>query len=87
MKRLKVHTDPNASGYKLNGHYSVEKFLDLHSSDNYDGYCLSYMFTDRDFDGGVLGLAWVASLTKAGGICEAYRVSFIYMTTVKSILH
>nr|XP_022312257.1 disintegrin and metalloproteinase domain-containing protein 10-like [Crassostrea virginica] len=73
VKRLKVHTDPNASGYKLNGHYSVEKFLDLHSSDNYDGYCLSYMFTDRDFDGGVLGLAWVASLTKAGGICEAYR--------------
>lgn len=73
VKRLKVFTDPNASGYKFNGHYSVEKFLDLHSTNNYDDYCLSYMFADRDFDGGVLGLAWVASLSKAGGVCEIYR--------------
>ncbi|XP_048750317.2 disintegrin and metalloproteinase domain-containing protein 10-like [Ostrea edulis] len=73
VKRMKVHTDPNAAGYKFNGYFSVEKFLDLHSTDDYSQYCLSYMFTDRDFDGGVLGLAWVASLTKAGGICEEYR--------------
>lgn len=75
VKRLKVYTDPNAAGYKFNGHYSVEKFLDLHSTSNYNDYCLSYMFANRDFDGGVLGLAWVASLSKAGGVCEIYRVS------------
>lgn len=74
VKRLKVYTDPNAAGYTFNGYYSVEKFLDLHSTNNYDDYCLSYMFADRDFDGGVLGLAWVASLSKAGGVCEIYRV-------------
>lgn len=73
VKRMKVHTDPNAPGYKLNGAFSVEKFLDLHSTADYDDFCLSYMFADRDFDGGVLGLAWVASLTKAGGVCEIYR--------------
>lgn len=79
VKRLKVYTDPNAAGYKFNGHYSVEKFLDLHSINNYDDYCLSYMFADRDFDGGVLGLAWVASLSKAGGVCEIYRVCCLHI--------
>ncbi|KAK3096050.1 hypothetical protein FSP39_022532 [Pinctada imbricata] len=31
------------------------------------------MFTDRDFDGGVLGLAWVASLSSSGGVCETFK--------------
>jgi len=26
----------------------------------HDGYCLAYLFTYRDFEGGTLGLAWVA---------------------------
>ena len=48
----------------------VEAFLRFHSDEASDMFCLSYRFTYRDFDGGVLGLAYVASLGKAGGICE-----------------
>ena len=44
----------------------VEKFLYLYSLDNFDDFCLSYIFTHRDFDDGILGLAWVASPT---GMC------------------
>ncbi|XP_057687379.1 disintegrin and metalloproteinase domain-containing protein 10 [Corythoichthys intestinalis] len=51
----------------------VEKFLELNSEQNHDDYCLAYLFTDRDFDGGVLGLAWVGS-ENSGGICEKNRL-------------
>ena len=39
----------------------VEAFLQYHSELPSDQVCLSYRFTYRDFDGGVLGLAYVAS--------------------------
>ena len=76
IKKIKVHTDPTAQGYKYNGNFGVESLLDLHSTDNYDDYCLSYLFTNRDFDGGILGLAWVGDTTDAGGVCETNKVSF-----------
>lgn len=41
----------------------VEKFLELNSEQNHNDYCLAYVFTDRDFDDGVLGLAWVGAPT------------------------
>lgn len=28
---------------------------------NHNAFCLAYVFTYRDFNGGTLGLAWVAS--------------------------
>ncbi|KAJ8311382.1 hypothetical protein KUTeg_010737, partial [Tegillarca granosa] len=76
IKRMKVYTDPNAAGYKFPlKNYGVEKFLDLHSQEDYDQFCLSYIFTNRDFNDGVLGLAWTASLDQnvAGGVCETYK--------------
>ncbi|KAM8876232.1 disintegrin and metalloproteinase domain-containing protein 10-like isoform 1-T1 [Synchiropus picturatus] len=45
----------------------IEKFLDLNADQNHDEYCLAYVFTDRDFDDGVLGLAYVGS--PSAGIC------------------
>lgn len=39
----------------------MEKFLELNSEQNHDDYCLAYVFSDRDFDDGVLGLAWVGA--------------------------
>ena len=39
----------------------VSNFLNLHSEDDHDAFCLSYVFTYRDFNKGTLGLAWVAS--------------------------
>ncbi|KAG7281004.1 hypothetical protein CRUP_016636 [Coryphaenoides rupestris] len=53
----------------------VEKFLELNSEQNHDDYCLAYVFTDRDFDDGVLGLAWVgAPAGSSGGICEKSKL-------------
>jgi len=52
----------------------VSNFLNLHSKENHETFCLAYVFTYRDFTGGTLGLAWVASATGAsGGICETYK--------------
>ena len=44
----------------------VSNFLNLHSQGNHEDFCLAYVFTYRDFTGGTLGLAWVAS---ASGVC------------------
>ena len=45
------------------------------SEENYDAFCLAYMFTYRDFEGGTLGLAWTGDLKNAGGVCERNGVS------------
>jgi hypothetical protein len=52
----------------------VSNFLNIHSLGNHEDFCLAYVFTYRDFTGGTLGLAWVASASGAsGGICERYK--------------
>ncbi|KAK2704523.1 disintegrin and metalloproteinase domain-containing protein 10-like [Artemia franciscana] len=52
----------------------VSNYLNLHSQGNHEDFCLAYVFTYRDFTGGTLGLAWVASASGAsGGICERYK--------------
>jgi hypothetical protein len=38
--------------------------------EDYDAFCLAYMFTYRDFEMGTLGLAWTGDLKNAGGVCE-----------------
>ena len=81
IKRIKVHTtdalkDPN---YRFPKNYGVEKFLEIFSEEDYDAFCLAYMFTYRDFEGGTLGLAWTGDLKNAGGVCEKNGVSFIWL--------
>lgn len=49
----------------------VSNFLNLHSLGNHEDFCLAYVFTYRDFTGGTLGLAWVAS---ASGNLFIYRL-------------
>ncbi|XP_057330460.1 disintegrin and metalloproteinase domain-containing protein 10-like [Microplitis mediator] len=86
IKRVKIHgadalKDPS---YRLNGKYGVEEFLELFSEENYDAFCLSYMFTYRDFEKGTLGLAWTGDLKNAGGVCEKnghYRGSMKSLNT------
>lgn len=52
----------------------VSNFLNIHSKQDHEQVCLAYVFTYRDFTGGTLGLAWVASASGAsGGICETYK--------------
>uniref|UniRef100_A0A673J0G4 Disintegrin and metalloproteinase domain-containing protein 10 n=1 Tax=Sinocyclocheilus rhinocerous TaxID=307959 RepID=A0A673J0G4_9TELE len=74
VKRIKINTtedEKDASNPFRFANIGVEKFLELNSEQNHDDYCLAYVFTDRDFDDGVLGLAWVGAPTgSSGGICE-----------------
>lgn len=68
--------------YRYPSNYGVEKFLELFSEEDYDAFCLAYMFTYRDFEGGTLGLAWTGDLKNAGGVCEKNGVSF-YILYIK----
>ncbi|KAG7308033.1 hypothetical protein JYU34_006671, partial [Plutella xylostella] len=86
IKRIKVHTldalkDP---AYRFPNNYGVEKYLELFSEEDYDAFCLAYMFTYRDFEMGTLGLAWTGDLKNAGGVCEKnghYRGSMKSLNT------
>ena len=60
-------------GYRYGAsNIEVTDFLDLWSQENHNEFCLALLLTYRDFDGGVLGLAWVAEPPggNRGGICE-----------------
>ena len=50
---------PPADNPFANDFLGVQTFLDLHSRNNFSQYCLSYRFTHRDFDDGVVGLAYI----------------------------
>lgn len=98
MQRIKIDDD-SACGESYNGELNpfcmenidVSNFLNLHSLGNHEFFCLAYVFTYRDFTGGTLGLAWVASASGAsGGICEKYKtytetVGGIYQSTKRSL--
>ncbi|KAK6617564.1 hypothetical protein RUM44_005152 [Polyplax serrata] len=86
IKRIKVHTSESSKdpSYRFPGNYGVEKFLELFSEEDYDAFCLAYMFTYRDFEMGTLGLAWTGDLKNAGGVCEKnghYRGSLKSLNT------
>ena len=51
---------------------SVNEYLDRWSEDDHTAFCLALLLTNRDFDDGVLGLAWVAQPPggNRGGVCE-----------------
>ncbi|XP_032906527.1 disintegrin and metalloproteinase domain-containing protein 10 [Amblyraja radiata] len=78
VKRVRINTtthEKDRSNPFRFANIGVEKFLELNSEQNHDDYCLAYVFTDRDFDDGVLGLAWVgAPAGNSGGICEKNKL-------------
>ncbi|KAG5675130.1 hypothetical protein PVAND_005059 [Polypedilum vanderplanki] len=81
VQRIKIDDDSACSIYYRGEpnqfcmeNIDVSNFLNLHSLGNHEHFCLAYVFTYRDFTGGTLGLAWVASASGAsGGICEKYK--------------
>ncbi|KAI4483296.1 hypothetical protein M0804_008351 [Polistes exclamans] len=86
IKRVKVHSEDalRDHNYRFPGNYGVEKYLELFSEEDYDAFCLAYMFTYRDFEMGTLGLAWTGDLKNAGGVCEKnghYRGSMKSLNT------
>lgn len=80
VQRLRINDTSACDGAKRNTNpfcqpnIDVSNFLNLNSQFNHNDFCLAYIFTYRDFTGGTLGLAWVASTSGAsGGICEKYK--------------
>lgn len=55
--------------------FSLFFFHSAITEEDYDQFCLAYMFTYRDFEMGTLGLAWTGDLKNAGGVCEKNGVS------------
>ena len=65
--------DESVPGYRYGAaDIPVNDFLDLWSQEDQSIYCLALLLTYRDFDSGVLGLAWLAQPPGGiiGGICE-----------------
>ncbi|KAK0161436.1 hypothetical protein PV327_009906 [Microctonus hyperodae] len=86
IKRIKIHGPESFDdrSYRFTGKFGVEEYLEIFSEENYDAFCLSYMFTYRDFEKGTLGLAWTGDLKNAGGVCEKnghYRGSMKSLNT------
>lgn len=80
VQRLRINDSTACDGAKRSTNpfcqpnIDVSNFLNLNSQFNHNDFCLAYIFTYRDFSGGTLGLAWVASTSGAsGGICEKYK--------------
>lgn len=80
VQRLRINDTTACDGAKRTSNpfcqpnIDVSNFLNLNSQFNHNDFCLAYIFTYRDFSGGTLGLAWVASTSGAsGGICEKYK--------------
>jgi len=92
VQRIKIYNSSDCTGTQRNetnpfclSNIDVSNFLNLHSKDNHQHFCLAYVFTYRDFTGGTLGLAWVASASGAsGGICEKYKT---YADNINGINH
>lgn len=80
VQRLRINDTTACEGSRRSANpfcqpnIDVSNFLNLNSQFNHNDFCLAYIFTYRDFSGGTLGLAWVASTSGAsGGICEKYK--------------
>ena len=65
---------PSDNDIFANDYIGVEAFLTAHSEQDWGEYCLSYRFTYRDFDGGVLGLAYVAAQPGSNARGKDYKV-------------
>ena len=78
VKRVVIDEDTDENDPFRSRAIGVEKFLENASLQEFNDYCLAYVFTRRDFENGVLGLAWVAQPTgSSGGICETVKKTFL----------
>ncbi|KAH3858876.1 hypothetical protein DPMN_101519 [Dreissena polymorpha] len=70
IKKITVYQNET---YHMAKTEDVTRYLETFSEYNFDNFCLASVFTSRDFDGGVVGLAWMASSNlhgSPGGICQ-----------------
>ncbi|KAM8961154.1 disintegrin and metalloproteinase domain-containing protein 10-like [Pelodytes ibericus] len=71
VKMLNVVQKKDSTGSMDSALIGPEKLLMLHSETNWNNYCLSYLLTNRDYNG-VLGLAWNGRGGNSGGICSKF---------------
>ncbi|XP_061192298.1 disintegrin and metalloproteinase domain-containing protein 10-like [Saccostrea echinata] len=74
ISNITVITDSSYSEYHMaDPNLSVYDYLYAFSEYDLDPYCLGVAFTYREFDNGVVGLAWTASSSiygAVGGLCQ-----------------
>lgn len=77
IKEVRVWNDDSVPKSLAPVHISVDKLLENFSQMNHSSACLAYLFTDRSFDDGVMGLAYIANRNgnpdMPGGICDPYK--------------
>ncbi|KAL7072006.1 hypothetical protein ACQ4LE_008410 [Meloidogyne hapla] len=83
IKRTTIYTPSTCKGERAAStgnpfceeNVDVSNYLNMNSQKDHSAFCLAYSLTYRDFIGGTLGLAWVASPSQstAGGICQKYQ--------------
>jgi len=69
---LTADADADSYKYYVDGHLpEVSDLLTSFAYGDWEDYCLAHLFTNYDFDSGVLGLAYVASssTSSVGGVC------------------
>ena len=64
-----------------------ERYLSLHSQEDYTQYCLAYRITSRVFDGGVLGFAYVNNGGYFAGICAQFNGGASYNTGMVTVTY
>lgn len=75
IQNINVTTVSTGLGDALSNEFlGVEAVLNYFSENDWSDFCLSYLFTYRDFDDGVLGLAFVAASGSQGGLCHDYTL-------------
>ncbi|RUS81466.1 hypothetical protein EGW08_010764 [Elysia chlorotica] len=85
IKELRIHdSHTSEEDFESNNlHYNMERehwedielLKQFGRDESFDKFCLAHLFTHRSFDGGVLGLAYIASARRGtlGGICSTRR--------------
>ena len=70
IKKFTIYTQPS---HKMAYTYDVADYLESFAEYDFEDFCLASVFTSRDFEGGVVGLAWLGSSSmfgSPGGICQ-----------------
>ncbi|XP_062522964.1 disintegrin and metalloproteinase domain-containing protein 10-like [Corticium candelabrum] len=63
----------------FDGNFQVDEFLDTFSELDFRDFCLAHLFAYKDFQNGVIGLAWVGDTSSgSGGVCETERITTRY---------
>lgn len=71
VKVLNIIQEEQPDSAMHSAYIGVEKLLMIHSSTNWNNFCLSYLLTNRDYNG-ILGLAWTGREGNSGGICSKF---------------